>query len=49
VNPTLTFRPRRLLLVALVAIVIGALAIALAPGSHHGHHTTADASAIFEG
>jgi hypothetical protein len=32
------------LLVAIAALVIGALALALAPSSHHGHHTTVSAA-----
>jgi hypothetical protein len=40
VTRTIAFRARRVLLVALVALVIGALAIALAPSSHHGHDAT---------
>ena len=43
-NTALTLRPRRVLLVAFVALVIGALALALAPSSHHGHDTTASAA-----
>ena len=43
-TPTLAIRPRRVLLVALVALAIGALAIALAPSSHHGHDSTASAA-----
>ena len=39
-NTTLPIRPRRVLLVAIAALVIGALALALAPSSHHGHDTT---------
>ncbi len=41
-NPNST--ARALLLVALVALVIGALAIALAPSSHHGHDSTVSAA-----
>jgi hypothetical protein len=44
VNTTLAIRPRRVLLVAVVALVIGALALALAPSSHHGHDTTVSAA-----
>jgi hypothetical protein len=44
VTPTFAIRPRRLLLIALVALVIGALAIALAPSSHHGHDSRASAA-----
>jgi hypothetical protein len=44
VNTTLPIRPRRVLLVAIAALVIGALALALAPSSHHGHDTTAPAA-----
>jgi hypothetical protein len=44
VNTTLPVRPRRVLLVAIAALVIGALALALAPSSHHGHHTTVSAA-----
>jgi hypothetical protein len=43
-NTALTLRPRRVLLVAFVALVIGALALALAPSSHHGHDTTVSAA-----
>ena len=43
-NTTLPIRPRRVLLVAIVALVIGALALALAPSSHHGHDTTVSAA-----
>jgi hypothetical protein len=43
VNTTLPIRPRRVLLVAIAALVIGALALALAPSSHHGHHSTVSA------
>ena len=43
-NTTLAIRPRRVLLVAVVALVIGALALALAPSSHHGHDTTVSAA-----
>ena len=43
-TPTFAIRPRHVLLVVLVALVIGALAIALAPSSHHGHDTTASAA-----
>jgi hypothetical protein len=44
VNRTFAIRPRRVLLIAIVALVIGALAIALAPNSHHGHDSTASAA-----
>ena len=43
-NTTLPIRPRRALLVAIAALVIGALALALAPSSHHGHGTTVSAA-----
>ena len=43
-NPTFSIRPRRVLLIAIVALVIGALAIALAPSSHHGHDSTVSAT-----
>ena len=43
-NTTLSIRPRRVLLVAIAALVIGALALALAPSSHHGHDTTVSAA-----
>ena len=43
-NTTLPIRPRRALLVAIAALVIGALALALAPSSHHGPGTTASAA-----
>ena len=43
-NTTQAIRPRRVLLVAVVALVIGALALALAPSSHHGHDTTVSAA-----
>ena len=41
---TFSIRTRRVLLVAIAALVIGALAMALAPSSHHGHDTTVSAS-----
>jgi hypothetical protein len=44
VTRTLAIRPRRVLLVALVALAIGALAIALAPSSHHWHDATVSAA-----
>jgi hypothetical protein len=44
VTRTLAIRPRRLLLVALVALIIGALGIALSPSSHHGHDATVSAA-----
>jgi hypothetical protein len=43
-NTAITLKPRRVLLVALVALVIGALALALAPSSHDGHDTTVSAA-----
>ena len=43
-NTTLPIRPRRVLLIAIAALVIGALALALAPSSHHGHDTTVSAA-----
>ncbi len=43
-NRPLAIRPQRLLLVALAALIIGALAVALAPSSHHGHDTTVSAA-----
>ena len=48
-NTTFTIRPRRVLLVAIAALVIGALALALAPSSHHGHDTTVSAAALSDG
>jgi len=41
---TFSIRTRRVLLVAIAALVIGALALALAPSSHHGHGTTVSAA-----
>jgi hypothetical protein len=41
---TLAIRPRRVLLVAIVALVIGALALALAPSSHHAHDSAVSAA-----